>query len=158
MTIRKTDRRSLITKSMIKDALLELLQNTPYEKITVTALCKQSKIFECSSHVALLSAAVKSSSSIYKSISRCCFVLSLDNRHTISAFVLQSHRFSPISSRNFRCHVMVALLFLIECHIGQQSSRERALAGHAKRDFCPRQLIARMAEIPFLFMNAPPSH
>ncbi len=55
MTIRKTDRRSLITKSMIKDALLELLQNTPYEKITVTALCKQSKIFECSSHVALLS-------------------------------------------------------------------------------------------------------
>lgn len=29
---------------MIKDALLELLQNTPYEKITVTALCKQSEI------------------------------------------------------------------------------------------------------------------
>lgn len=114
LTIRKTDRRSLITKSMIKDVLLELLQNTPYEKITVTALCKQSKIFECSSHVALLSAAVNSSSSIYKSISRCCFVLSLDNRHTISAFVLQSHRFSPISSRNFRCHVMAALLFLIE--------------------------------------------
>lgn len=29
---------------MIKDSLLELLQNTPYEKITVTALCKQSEI------------------------------------------------------------------------------------------------------------------
>ena len=29
---------------MIKDALLELLQNTSYEKITVTALCKQSEI------------------------------------------------------------------------------------------------------------------
>ena len=29
---------------MIQDALLELLQNTPYEKITVTALCKQSEI------------------------------------------------------------------------------------------------------------------
>ena len=44
LTIRKTDRRTLITKGMIKDALLELLQNTPYEKITVTALCKQSEI------------------------------------------------------------------------------------------------------------------
>lgn len=44
MTIRKTDRRTLITKGMIKDALLELLQNTSYEKITVTALCKQSEI------------------------------------------------------------------------------------------------------------------
>lgn len=33
-----------MTKGMIQDALLELLQNTPYEKITVTALCKQSEI------------------------------------------------------------------------------------------------------------------
>ena len=33
-----------MTKGMIKDALLELLHNTPYEKITVTALCKQSEI------------------------------------------------------------------------------------------------------------------
>ena len=33
-----------MTKGMIKDALLELLQNTPYEKITVTALCKHSEI------------------------------------------------------------------------------------------------------------------
>ena len=44
LTARKTDRRTVMTKSMIKDALLELLQNTPYEKITVTALCKQSEI------------------------------------------------------------------------------------------------------------------
>lgn len=44
MTARKTDRRTLITKGIIKDALLELLQNTPYEKITVTALCRQSEI------------------------------------------------------------------------------------------------------------------
>ena len=44
LTVRKTDRRTLMTKGMIKDALLELLQNTPYEKITVTALCKQSEI------------------------------------------------------------------------------------------------------------------
>lgn len=44
LTIRKTDRRTLMTKGMIKDALLELLQNTPYEKISVTALCKQSEI------------------------------------------------------------------------------------------------------------------
>lgn len=33
-----------MTKGMIQDALLELLQSTPYEKITVTALCKQSEI------------------------------------------------------------------------------------------------------------------
>lgn len=44
MAIRKTDRRTTITKGMIKDALLELLQNTAYEKITVTALCRQSEI------------------------------------------------------------------------------------------------------------------
>lgn len=44
MTLRKTDQRTIITKGMIKDALLELLQNTPYEKITVTALCRQSEI------------------------------------------------------------------------------------------------------------------
>ena len=33
-----------MTKGMIKDALLELLQNTAYEKITVTALCRQAEI------------------------------------------------------------------------------------------------------------------
>jgi hypothetical protein len=44
LIVRKTDRRTVMTKGMIQDALLELLQNTPYEKITVTALCKQSEI------------------------------------------------------------------------------------------------------------------
>lgn len=44
MTVRKTDRRTLITKGIIKDSLLDLLQNTSYEKITVTALCRQSEI------------------------------------------------------------------------------------------------------------------
>lgn len=44
MPARKTDRRTLITKSLIKDALLELLHSTPYEKITVTAICKQAEI------------------------------------------------------------------------------------------------------------------
>ena len=44
MTIRKTDRRTIMTKGIIKDALLELLNKIPYEKITVTALCKQSEI------------------------------------------------------------------------------------------------------------------
>ncbi len=44
MTKRKTDRRTLMTKGMIKDALLALLQNTPYEKITVASLCRQAEI------------------------------------------------------------------------------------------------------------------
>ncbi len=44
MTLRKTDRRTIMTKGMIKDALLELLQSTSYEKITVTALCRQAEI------------------------------------------------------------------------------------------------------------------
>ena len=44
LIVRKTDRRTVMTKGMIQDALLALLQNTPYEKITVTALCKQSEI------------------------------------------------------------------------------------------------------------------
>lgn len=55
MTVRKTDRRTIMTKGMIKDALLELLQNTPYEKITVTALCKQSKISDPFSERKLIS-------------------------------------------------------------------------------------------------------
>ena len=37
-------------------------------------------------------------------------------------------------------------------------SNRRLDTGHAKRDFRLRQLIARMAEIPFLFMDAPRSH
>lgn len=44
MAERKTDRRTLLTKALIKDALLELLRNTAYEKITVTALCKEAEI------------------------------------------------------------------------------------------------------------------
>ncbi len=41
---RKTDRRTLMTKQMIKGALLELLAHTPYEKVTVSALCRQAEI------------------------------------------------------------------------------------------------------------------
>ena len=33
-----------MTKQMIKDALLELLAHTPYEKVTVSALCRQAEI------------------------------------------------------------------------------------------------------------------
>lgn len=44
MAERKTDRRTIITKTLIKDALLELLKKTTYEKLTVTALCKQAEI------------------------------------------------------------------------------------------------------------------
>ncbi len=44
MAERKTDRRTIYTKNMIKDSLLELLKHTPYEKITVTSICKQSEI------------------------------------------------------------------------------------------------------------------
>ncbi len=44
MAARKTDRRTLLTKHMIKDALLELLRTTSYDKLTVTALCRQAEI------------------------------------------------------------------------------------------------------------------
>ena len=44
MADRKTDRRTIYTKNLIKDSLLDLLKHTPYEKITVTAICKQSEI------------------------------------------------------------------------------------------------------------------
>ena len=42
--IRKTDRRTLYTKMVIKDSLLELMKKRPFEKITVTALCTQAEI------------------------------------------------------------------------------------------------------------------
>ena len=41
---RKIDRRTLYTRQVIKDALLELLAENPYDKINVTALCKQAEI------------------------------------------------------------------------------------------------------------------
>lgn len=44
MKERKTDRRTIITRTVIKDALLELLRHSAYEKITVTALCKEAGI------------------------------------------------------------------------------------------------------------------
>lgn len=42
--MRKTDRRTIITKGIIKDSLLELLQDTSYEKVTISALCRQAEI------------------------------------------------------------------------------------------------------------------
>ena len=41
---RKTDRRTLYTRQVVKDALLELLEKNPYAKINVTMLCKQAEI------------------------------------------------------------------------------------------------------------------
>lgn len=41
---RKTDRRTIYTENVIKDALLELLEDTSFEKLTVTAVCKQAEI------------------------------------------------------------------------------------------------------------------
>lgn len=43
-TERKMDRRTIYTQNVIKDSLLELLDSHPFEKITVTALCKQAEI------------------------------------------------------------------------------------------------------------------
>lgn len=41
---RKTDRRTLYTRQVIKDSLLELLEKDPYERINVTAVCRQAEI------------------------------------------------------------------------------------------------------------------
>ena len=43
-TERKTDRRTLYTRQVIKDALLELLGEQPYDRINVTMLCRQAEI------------------------------------------------------------------------------------------------------------------
>ena len=43
-TPRKMDRRTIYTRSTVKDALLELLEGQPFEKITVAALCRQAEI------------------------------------------------------------------------------------------------------------------
>ena len=41
---RKTDRRTLYTIEVIKDALLELMGKMPFEKVNVTRLCEQAEI------------------------------------------------------------------------------------------------------------------
>ena len=43
-TNRRVDRRTIYTKNVIKDALLELLAQTSFEKITVASLCRQAEI------------------------------------------------------------------------------------------------------------------
>lgn len=41
---RKTDRRTLYTINVIKDAFLELIEQEPYAKITVSQLCRKAEI------------------------------------------------------------------------------------------------------------------
>lgn len=41
---RRVDRRTAYTKNTVKDAMLELLAEMPYEKITVAALCRRADI------------------------------------------------------------------------------------------------------------------
>ncbi len=41
---KKTDRRTLYTIGIVKDAFLELIRKTPYDKINVTAICKEADI------------------------------------------------------------------------------------------------------------------
>ena len=41
---RKTDRRTLYTRQVIKDAFLSLKKNTDFNSITVSALCKEAEI------------------------------------------------------------------------------------------------------------------
>ena len=42
--IKREDRRTVYTKNVIKDAMLGLLEDQPFEKITVAALCRQAEI------------------------------------------------------------------------------------------------------------------
>lgn len=44
ISLRKMDRRTIYTRKTVKDALLELLEEHPYEKITVASLCRQAEI------------------------------------------------------------------------------------------------------------------
>ena len=41
---RKMDRRTIYTRNTVKDALLELLEEQSFEKITVASLCRQAEI------------------------------------------------------------------------------------------------------------------
>lgn len=41
---RKTDRRTLYTRNVIKDALLEAIADRPFEQITVTDVCRRAEI------------------------------------------------------------------------------------------------------------------
>ncbi len=40
----KTDRRSIYTQNAVKDAFLNLIKTTPYDKISVTSICKEADI------------------------------------------------------------------------------------------------------------------
>ncbi|MDR3072439.1 MAG: TetR/AcrR family transcriptional regulator, partial [Clostridiales Family XIII bacterium] len=43
-TTRKADRRTIYTKAVIKDALIELMREKPFNRITVKALCAKAEI------------------------------------------------------------------------------------------------------------------
>ena len=40
----KVDKRTTYTKNVIKDAILELMEKKPFDKITITEVCKQAEI------------------------------------------------------------------------------------------------------------------
>ncbi len=40
----KTDRRSIYTQNAVKDAFLKLIKATPYDRISVTSICKEAEI------------------------------------------------------------------------------------------------------------------
>lgn len=44
MAARKIDHRTIVTKTMVKDALLKLLHDNEYDKLTVTAVCREAGI------------------------------------------------------------------------------------------------------------------
>lgn len=52
---RKPDRRAVYTQKVIKDAMLELLAQMPYEKVTVAALCRQAEITRATFYLHYLS-------------------------------------------------------------------------------------------------------
>lgn len=41
---RKTDRRTLYTIRVIKDAFIKLVKEEPYSKVTITQICREADI------------------------------------------------------------------------------------------------------------------
>lgn len=91
---RKTDRRTVYTKMVIKDSLLELMKSRRFDKISVTAVCAQADITRATFYLhyydlwnvvdELLAEALQISESMSSPRE--------DARHVLSEFVMTAHQ------------------------------------------------------------------
>ncbi len=106
---RKTDRRTLYTRSLIKDSFLELLRQKPFSKVNVTAVCKLADITRATFYLhyediyavldEVLDDALKISENTGKADEMVQMILEAGQKPDIIAFVKENYMLLPVCQR-----------------------------------------------------------